>query len=54
MSTRRKELGCLLVAKSTLFTIAMDPSTQHTLYVYNIGSDGSSQINLNNLNVDGN
>ncbi|KAJ7900066.1 hypothetical protein B0H14DRAFT_1547614 [Mycena olivaceomarginata] len=40
------------VPQSTLFTIAMDPSTQHTLYVYNIGSDGSSQINLNNLNVD--
>jgi hypothetical protein len=35
----------------------MDPSTQHTLHVYNIRSDqpdGSSQINLNNLNVDGN
>ncbi|KAJ7357098.1 hypothetical protein DFH08DRAFT_473973 [Mycena albidolilacea] len=43
------------VSQSTLFTIALDPSTQHTLYVYNIPSDqpdGSSQVNLNNLNVD--
>ncbi|KAJ6519562.1 hypothetical protein C8R45DRAFT_1085556 [Mycena sanguinolenta] len=40
--------------ESTLFTIAMDPSTQHILYVYNIPSDlvdGSSEITLNNLNV---
>ncbi|KAF7339876.1 hypothetical protein MVEN_01904600 [Mycena venus] len=40
--------------QSTLFTLDLDPSTQHTLYVYNIPSnapDGSSQINLNNFNV---
>ncbi|KAJ7275306.1 hypothetical protein B0H12DRAFT_1086667 [Mycena haematopus] len=40
--------------QSTLFTMALDSSTQHTLYVYNIPSDqvdGSSQINFNNLNV---
>ncbi|KAK7064447.1 hypothetical protein R3P38DRAFT_3250032 [Favolaschia claudopus] len=42
------------VSQSTLFTLDMDPSIQHTLYVYNIMSDqpdGFSQINLNNLNV---
>ncbi|KAF7339692.1 hypothetical protein MSAN_02184300 [Mycena sanguinolenta] len=40
--------------ESTLFTVALDPSTQHTLYVLNILSnlgDGSSEINLSNLNV---
>ncbi|KAF8213344.1 hypothetical protein K438DRAFT_1087974 [Mycena galopus ATCC 62051] len=40
--------------QSTLFTIALDPSTQHTLYVYNIPSDlenAPSEINLDNLSV---
>jgi hypothetical protein len=43
------------VAKSTIFSMNLDPSIQHTLRVYNILSDqpdGSSQISFNTLNVD--
>ncbi|KAJ6509269.1 hypothetical protein C8R47DRAFT_15404 [Mycena vitilis] len=41
-------------AQSTIFSLDLDPSIEHTLSVYNIPSDspdGSSQINFNNLNV---
>ncbi|KAJ7919169.1 hypothetical protein B0H13DRAFT_2320808 [Mycena leptocephala] len=43
------------VSPSTIFSMNLDPSIQHTLRVYNILSDqpdGSSQISFNTLNVD--
>lgn len=42
------------VAKSTIFSIDLDPSTQHTLMVYNLPdsvSGNSSEINLDHLFV---
>ncbi|KAJ6574839.1 hypothetical protein B0H19DRAFT_615376 [Mycena capillaripes] len=43
------------VFPSTIFSVDLDPSTQHTLRVYNIPSDqpdGSSEITFNSLSVD--